>query len=336
MTNAFTNRRHIAEVARRLLALRDESVAPAGAVRILVAERILPAQSKADPALPFTSALDSLFQPAAGPSPLADVVGYVGACEAQGHGDAALRLLARLNISRRQGRMSLSTIGVEMLLLTLVLTIHGIFVLPQFKAVFAAAGTPLPAFTRVVLALIGPTGPFLYVAILVLLAVLAWRILPALLGPLLRPIDRLLLSLPLLGPVLRERNSDRISGWLGFAAADAASQRAAVEAARTWFADELLSRECAEVLRAVDAGQELTMSFAQARGFDNEFQAVVVLPEQADALAALRARWRIAEALPEHQSRLAPALARVVMGLIVAAVVVAMYLPIFKLPSVVG
>lgn len=336
MANVFTNRYRIAEVARRLLALRDESIAPAGAVRILIAEAVLPAQSRADPALPFTSAINSLVGPAAGPSPLAGVVDYVGACETQGHGDAALRLLARLKISRRQGRMSLSTIGVEVLLLVLVLAIHGIFVLPQFKAVFAAAGAPLPAFTRVVLALIGPTGPFLYLAIFVLLAVLAWRILPALLGPLLRPIDRLLLSLPLLGPVLRERNSDRISGWLGFATADAASQRAAVEAARTWFSGGLLSRECAEVLRFANTGQELTASLAQARGFDSEFHAVVALPERADALAALRARWRTAEALPEHQSQFAPLLARVVMGLIVGAVVVAMYLPVFRLASVVG
>lgn len=336
MPNAFANRRRIAEVAQRLLALRDESVAPANAVRILVAEAVLPPQPKADPALPFASAIASLSQSAAGPGALAHVVDYVGACEAQGHGDSALRLLARLKIARRRSRMSLSTIGVEVLLLTLVVTIHGIFVLPQFKAVFAAAGAPLPAFTRLVLALIGPTGPFLYLAVLALLAVLAWRVLPVLLGPLLRPIDRLLLSLPLLGPVLRERNSDRISGWLGFAAADAASQRAAVEAARIWFAGELLARECTEVLRAADAGQELTTSLAQARGFDSEFHAVLALPERADALAALRARWRIAESLPEHQSEFVPVLARVVIGLIVAAVVVAMYLPIFRLPSIVG
>ena len=133
--------------------------------------------------MPFTSAIDSLVGPAAGPSPLAGVVDYVGACETQGHGDAALRLLARLKISRRQGRMSLSTIGVEVLLLVLVLAIHGIFVLPQFKAVFAAAGAPLPAFTRVVLALIGPTGPFLYLAIFVLLAVLACASCPYFSGP---------------------------------------------------------------------------------------------------------------------------------------------------------
>jgi type II secretory pathway component PulF len=141
------------------------------------------------------------------------------------------------------------------------------------------------------------------------------------------------LALPLIGLSIRQSNSDRLSGWLGFAAADESSQRVAIEAAQAWYRRDLLSRECAEVLRAASADKEISACLAQARGFDDEFHATVSIPEREDSLAALRARWRIAETLPERQSAMAPALAQIALGVIVAAVVIAMYLPIFKLAS---
>jgi type II secretory pathway component PulF len=343
MPNAATVRRHVAEVSRRLTALLDESVAPANAVQILVAEGILPAQSNADAAQPLSSAIRSIIpREVAIPRPATRIADYVRACELQGRGDTALRLLGRLKIKRAQGRMSLATIGVEFVLLLLVLTIHALFVMPQFKAMFDAAGKPMPAFTSMVFALIGPSGsmaliggfgPVMWAIFLVALLVVIWRLWPFLYGPLVRPIDRLLLALPLVGPALRESHGDSISGWLGFAAADASSQRTAVEAAQAWFAGNLLSRECAQVLREVDAGGEITACFAKANGFDSEFRTVVAMPDRADSLAALRARWRVAETLPELRTALSPALVQVVFGMVVAAIVVALYLPIFRLAS---
>jgi type II secretory pathway component PulF len=333
MASASAVRRTVAEVSRRLLALLEESVAPAKAVQILVAEKILPAQSSGEAALPLSSAIKSVM-----PNPLraisaAGVGDYVGACESQGRADAALRLLGRLKIKRASGRTSFAAIAVEFILLIFVLLIHSIFVLPQFKALFDAAGAPMPAFTRLVLGLIGPSGPFIWAIVFMLFVVIVWRTLPVMFGPLVRPIDKLLLSLPLVGQAMRQSNSDRIAGWLGFAAADAASQRLAIEAAKTWFRGDVLSRECDQILRAAGAGKELAACLAQARGFDSEFHADVSLSDRADSLAALRARWRIAETLPEQQSALAPVLAQVALGIVVAAIVIALYLPIFKLAS---
>jgi type IV pilus assembly protein PilC len=334
MASASAVRRYVAEVSRRLLALLGESVAPAKAVQILVAERILPAQSSGDAApLPLSSAIKSIM-----PSPVravsaAGVGDYVAACESQGRADAALQLLGRLKVKRARGRTSLAAIGVEFLLLVFVLLIHSIFVLPQFKAMFDAAGTPMPKFTQLVFGLIGPSGPFIWAIFLALLVVFIWRTLPIMLGPLIRPIDGLVLALPLVGSAIRQGNSDRIAGWLGFASTDAASQRLAIEAAKTWFRGDMLSRECDRILHAAGAGKELAACLAQARGFDSEFHAVVSLSDRADSLAALRARWRIAETLPEHQSQLEPVLAQIALGVVVAMIVIALYLPIFKLAS---
>lgn len=332
MASASTVRRSIAEVSRRLLALREESVTPENAVQILIAESVLPAQVEVEPARPLSSAIASVIPRANRDSHSAARIGeFMGACESHGRGDAALRLLGQLKIRRAQGQISLGVIGVELILLIVVLMIHSIFVLPQFEAAFKSAGLPLPPFTEFVFALIGPSGPFLWVGLVAILLLLLWRTLPSLFGPILRPADRLLIALPLVGSRMRQRNSDRIAGWLGLAATDAPSQRAAIEAAQAWYRGDPLSRECAEVLHAATSDNEIVACLARARGFDNEFRAAVLIPDRNDSLAALRARWRIAETLPEFESSLTPALVQIGLGIIVAAVVIAMYLPIFRL-----
>ncbi len=336
MASAATLRRSISDVSRRLVALLEESLAPAGAVRILVAEKILPPQDS-ESTSPLSSAISSIVSPSAASRDEAQhIVEYVRACEAQGRGDSALRLLGRLKIRRARGRTSLGLIGIEFVVLMFVLLIHSIFVLPQLQEVFASVGAPLPVFTQMVFALIGPSGPFIYLAFLLLLIVVIWRVFPFVFGPLLAPLDRLLLSLPLIGSAIRQGNSDRLSGWLGFSEGDASSQLAAIDAARVWYRGDCLARQCDAVLREVAAGKELSACMAEARGFDREFQAVIAIPAQQDSRAALRARWRIADTLPEQSSPLAPALAQIALGVVVGAVVIAMYLPMFKLGSLVG
>jgi type II secretory pathway component PulF len=88
-----------------------------------------------------------------------------------------------------------------------------------------------------------------------------------------------------------------------------------------------------EVLRAAATGKEILACLKEARGFDSEFHAALAISEREDALATLRARWRSVGALPEFQSSLTPALVQTGIGIVVAATVIAMYLPIFKLAS---
>jgi len=335
MANASGTRRHVAEVSRRLVALLEESVTPKAAVRILAAETLVAQQIETDPEFPLSSALgNTMAREGIVPRSMAAVAEYVRACESRGRGESALRLLGRQSIRRAGGRTSLGVMGAEFVLLIVVVLIYSIFVFPQFEAVFDAGDAPLPAFTRLVFVLIGTSSPFLYVAVLLVLISIVWRTFPRLFGPLIWPVDRLLLGLPLVGPAIRQSHSDRISGWLGYAAADEASQRAALEAAESWYQGDSLGRECTAVLRAAQPGKALSACLAEARGFDREFRAVVSIPDRDDSLAALRARWRVAETLPERQSELGSVLVHIAFGIVVAAVVIAMYQPIFRLGSV--
>lgn len=334
MASASQVRRSIAEVSRRLLALREESVSATNAVQILVAESILPTQASAEPAFPLATAIASIItRSRVLPHSAMSIADYVGACESRGRGDAVLRLLGRLKIRRAQGRTSLGAIAVEFILLIIVLAVHSIFVLPQLQAVFNSAGSSLPPFTRLVFSLIGPSGPFLWIGLVAILVLLLWRTFPSLFGPILRPIDRLLMVLPLVGTTMRQSNSDRLAGWLGLAAADAPSQRVAIQAAQAWYQGDPLARECAEVLREATSDEELGACLGKARGFDSQFHAAISIPDRENSMAALRARWRVAETLPEFQSSATPAIAQVIFGIIVANLVIAMYLPLFRLAS---
>ncbi|MGB0134896.1 hypothetical protein, partial [Dokdonella sp.] len=134
MANASALRCDVAEVSRRLLALRAESVGAGNAVQILIAESTLPPQAGADPQFPLSSAIGSIISLHGPTKSSMSIADYVRICELNGKGDSALELLSRPDIKRKQGRMPLGVIGVELVLLTLVLSIYSIFVFPQLKA----------------------------------------------------------------------------------------------------------------------------------------------------------------------------------------------------------
>jgi type II secretory pathway component PulF len=94
--------------------------------------------------------------------------------------------------------------------LLLVLAFLGIVVLPQFEAMFSAFKVPLPDITRMLL-MLGRTTPYWLAAVLVLVVAtpVAWAILRAR-GMDRVAHDRLLLPLPLIGPVLKR---NLIAAW---------------------------------------------------------------------------------------------------------------------------
>lgn len=325
MGNEARTRHRIAAISRRLMALQEESVTPANAVRLLVAESILPTQANADSTRPYSSALASVIAQA-GPSSksLLPVVEHVGRCESSDEAMRALPLLTLSWVQRKGGPNSFAVIAIELALLLVVLLVHSIFVLPQMQAVFDAAGTPMPSFSRLVFALISPSSPVVWVLVAVFLILLAWRFVPAMLGPV----------LPLLDPALRQRNSDRICAWLGSAEQDEASQRSALTAAQAWHSRDALGRICARVLRETAPGTSVHTSLARARGIDPGLRASLALPNREDVRIALRARARLAGSIPEDSATLALPLFQVALGMVVAAVVIALYQPIFKLGSV--
>jgi len=146
-------------------------------------------------------------------------VGMVRAGEAGGALPATLDRLSRLLESEQSLRASLRSAMIYPIMLvvaalgSVVLLLE--YVLPQFTPIFEQAGAELPASTRTLVALgavVGTAGPWVLAGLLVA-GLLVRR---ALANPDLRlKADRLLLSLPVAGSLVREVLAARLTRTLG-------------------------------------------------------------------------------------------------------------------------
>jgi len=319
-------RKRVVAVAGRLLALREESATPLQAANLLISGGVVPGSELIDETAPFAVAIRRSI-----PESGARVADYVQAAEQQGRGEEALRFLSRVDSASRRWQGPLLLASVEFASLLFVLLIYGLFVLPQFRAVFEAAGARLPQFTELVTTLVAPASPLAWLMVLALLILFAWRFVALLLGPLVRPLDRLALALPEIGDMLKHGNAVRLAGWLGHGSSDPAATRLALEAARSWHPRSTLTRACDAVLAQARKGRELFACLADSDAFDRDFRATVAQP--ATALLSLRARWRSSSDAVELPHGAFAKLIHAVIIVVIGAVIVALYLPIFKLAA---
>ena len=320
-----STRYRLSRIAAHLLALREESVAPATASGLVASGTSLSSQAHVH----ADNALTSVFRDAS-PSDAGAIVDFVRVCEAQGHGEDALRLLAQATSQRHVGRSALPLIATEAAVLMVVLALYSLFVLPQLKATFDAHGVALPEFTQDVFVVMSFLLPVIGVLALAAVVGIVWRFSPLLLGPLVRPLDRIAMKLPAIGTSLRRQNTVRVAGWLGFAPADENAQRAAVDAARLW-SSGLTARLCTSALARDPSGERLALRLAETNGFDRDFTAAATMSDRAQAQKALRALWRLRS---EQRDDMPPpwiGLLHFGLGILVAMLVIAMYLPIFKI-----
>ncbi len=257
-------------------------------------------------------------------------VGLVRAGEAGGTLAATLDRLATLIERERTLRANLQsaliypTILVVAAIGSVVLLLE--YVLPQFTPIFEQAGAELPAATRTLIALgavIGTVGPWLLVTLLVA-GLLARR---ALAMPALRiKADRLLLSLPIAGKLVREVLAARLTRTLGTLLANGVPLILALAIAQ----DALGSLAAAEAVEAAalgaKGGRGLARPLSEAGVFPTRMIHLLQLGEEAAQLPAMALK---AADIHDEQARLMVqrivALAipsiTIVMGLVVAGIV---------------
>ena len=81
----------------------------------------------------------------------------------------------------------------------------------------------------------------------------------------------------------------------------------------------------------VSTREALDLRIDQLHGFDRDFQSTLKIAGDKERSSAMRARWRNVESLPEHPPGKAPVVVHVILGVLIALAVIAMYQPIFKL-----
>jgi type IV pilus assembly protein PilC len=223
----------------------------------------------------------------------------------------------------------------------IVVTVIMLFVIPAFKSVFSSFGADLPTPTLLVMAMSDFFVAYWYLIFGVLggafyFMMQAWR----------RSqkvqifMDRLMLKLPIFGDVIRKAT---IARWLRTLATMFAAGVPLVEALDSVGGASgnyvyLLATK--KIQAEVSTGTSLTVSMQNASVFPNMVLQMSAIGEESGSLESMLGKAadiyerEVDEAVESLSSLLEP-LIMVVLGTLIGGLVVAMYLPIFKLGQVV-
>ncbi len=216
-----------------------------------------------------------------------------------------------------------------------------LYVIPQFETVFANFGTDLPAFTRMVL----NASDFLTENGLIVIIALAAGITATIMAKNRSPafahwIDRVSLKLPLVGPILEKAAIARFCRTLAitFAAGVPLVEALGIVAGAT--GNAVYNDATARIREDVAVGHQLQLAMQQTNVFPNMVIQMAAIGEEAGSLDDMLIK--VAEAYEEEVNNAVDALSSllepliiVIIGLLVGTMVVAMYLPIFKIAAVI-
>ena len=216
-----------------------------------------------------------------------------------------------------------------------------VWVVPAFKEVFESFGAELPLPTRMVIALSDQFVEYgvpmlITVAILATLGFRAWRRSPALQAA----TDRLALRLPLFGEVIRKAVIARWTSTLSTMFAAGVPLVESLDAVGGASGNAVYLDATRRIAAAVRTGTSLNMAMQSANVFPPMVTQMVAIGEESGALEQMLGK--VAEAYEEEVdaavaslSSLMEPVIMVVLGVLIGGLVIAMYLPIFKLGSVV-
>jgi len=223
----------------------------------------------------------------------------------------------------------------------IVTSILLIFVIPQFEAIFVSFGADLPAFTKMVVGasrFMQSSGVYilgLMVAIIVGLVMAKNRS-----KKFSHFIDRMSLKLPIVGGILEQAAIARFCRTLAITFAAGVPLVDALKIVSGATGNAIYDEAALQIRSDVAVGHQLQLAMQQTEIFPNMVIQMAAIGEEAGSLDAMLVK--VAEAYEEEvnnqvdalSSLLEPAII-VFVGVLVGAMVIAMYLPIFKMAAVI-
>ncbi len=216
-----------------------------------------------------------------------------------------------------------------------------IWVVPAFKQVFASFGADLPAPTLVVMSISDFFVQWWYLIFGSIFATIyfffqAWRRSPKMQAVM----DRVLLRLPIFGDVIRKATIARWTRTLATMFAAGVPLVEALDSVGGASGNAVYFDATRKIQTEVSTGTSLTMSMQNSNVFPSMVTQMVQIGEESGSLDSMLSKVadffeeEVDEAVAALSSLMEP-LIMVILGVLIGGLVVAMYLPIFKLGSVV-
>ena len=216
-----------------------------------------------------------------------------------------------------------------------------IFVIPAFKDVFAGFGASLPAPTQLVIDMSDFIVKWWWAAFLVIGgSIFGFSVMIKRSATLRTTFDRLMLKLPVIGDILEKATIARWSRTLATMFAAGVPLVESLDAVAGAAGNSVYANATKRIQTDVSTGQSLTNSMMSTNLFPNMVIQMVQIGEESGSLDAMLTKIadfferEVDDAVAALSSLLEP-LIIVFLGIIVGGLVVAMYLPIFKLGAVI-
>src|ERR1700761_5201147 len=216
-----------------------------------------------------------------------------------------------------------------------------IFVIPQFESLFKGFGADLPAFTQMVINLsrfVQSQGIFL--ALVIGGAVYAFIYFKKRSKKMREVLDRGMLKFPIIGPILNKGAIARYARTLSTMFAAGVPLVEALESVAGATGNILYENAVMKMRDEVATGQRLQRAMENTGLFPNMVIQMIAVGEESGSLDAMAGKVatfyeeEVDNAVDSMSSLMEPII-MAVLGVLVGGMVIAMYLPIFKLGSVV-
>lgn len=222
-----------------------------------------------------------------------------------------------------------------------VTTILLIFVIPSFEDLFQGFGADLPSFTRMIidLSFFVRTKGF-YIVTLIVGAVSTFLYFQKRSRPFRHFLDRLMLKMPIIGPILEKAAIARYARTLSTMFAAGVPLVEALESVAGATGNIVYEIAVLQIRDEVATGQRLQQAMENTDLFPNMVIQMIAVGEESGSLDEMSSKVAdfyeadVDDAVDNLSSLLEPMI-MAILGVLVGGLVVAMYLPIFKLGAVV-
>ncbi|MFN8392407.1 MAG: type II secretion system F family protein [Bdellovibrionota bacterium] len=271
-------------------------------------------------------------------------VNMVAAGEAGGILDIILERLAayleKMDSLRRQVKTAMIYPGVVVSAAVIVTTILLVFVIPTFAEMFKDFGAALPAPTRIVMSISDFMVNYYLVIFLTmgLSVYLSKRFMSTDRGK--EVIHPLLLKMPVFGDIIRKVAVARFARTLGTMMSSGVPILDALQICSRTAGNKVVEKEVVRVRQSISEGKSIAEPLANSVIFPTMVVQMIAVGESTGALDAMLSKVadfyedEVENAVTAMKQLIEP-LMILILGTIIGGLVVAMYLPIFKLGSVI-
>jgi type IV pilus assembly protein PilC len=219
----------------------------------------------------------------------------------------------------------------------LVMLILLIFVVPVFQNVFASAGVALPAFTQMVVTASEVMQHWWMIVLPLLVAIVVGIIMAYKRSEKMQhAVDRASLKIPVIGNILRQSAIARFARTLGVTFAAGVPLVEALDSVSGATGSMVYGQAIRKMRDDVAVGHQLHLAMNQTNLFPSMVTQMVSIGEESGSLDKML--FKVAEFYEEEVSNAVDSLSTllepmimVIIGVLVGGMVIALYLPIFKL-----